>query len=351
MGTRTPNIKFPKLPSGCPIAAGIVTLLCAGIIAIIVLAIASTPSNPEPTPIQNSIGTAAFETAVAINLQTIVGPNPTSTSTQNTIGTSAFETAVAINLQTLVASNPTTTPTLRPTVTTVPAQTSTSQSTATSAQMFSARGASCIPNNSAQTGKVVEVIDGDTIKVLLDEDGKVYSVRYIGMDTPEDSSQGEYFGPEAKAKNTEFVSGKEIYLIKDVSEIDKYGRLLRYVLTNDFFVNYELVAQGYATTVSYPPDVSCIPTFLDAEQMASAAELGLWAEPPTQAPLPTATSTSSGGSGGNVPCNCGGLDLDCSDFGSHSAAQTCFDYCRSQSYGDVFRLEGDNDGSACESLP
>ena len=53
----------------------------------------------------------------------------------------------------------------------------------------------------------------------------------------------------------------------------------------------------------------------------------------------------------SAPCNCAGPDLDCSDFTTHAAAQACYEYCLSQGYGDVFRLDGDSDGSACESLP
>jgi len=53
----------------------------------------------------------------------------------------------------------------------------------------------------------------------------------------------------------------------------------------------------------------------------------------------------------SAPCNCAGPDLDCADFSTHAAAQACYEYCLSQGYGDVFRLDGDNDGSACESLP
>lgn len=51
------------------------------------------------------------------------------------------------------------------------------------------------------------------------------------------------------------------------------------------------------------------------------------------------------------PCDCTGVDLDCGDFSTHSAAQSCFDYCKSQGYGDVFGLDGDDDGDPCESLP
>ncbi len=210
-----------------------------------------------------------------------------------------------------------------------------------------ALGASCIPNNPPQTGQVVDVVDGDTIKVLLDQDGQTYIVRYIGMDTPENTSQVEYMGAEASAKNAELVYGKNVTLIKDVSETDQYGRLLRYVLVENIFVNYELVVQGYATNASYPPDIACILVFQEAEQRARASGVGLWSTPPTQVRLPTLDV-----SGGDAPCNCKGPDLDCRDFSSHSSAQACYNYCASQGYGDVFRLDGsDNDGKACEALP
>jgi endonuclease YncB( thermonuclease family) len=195
---------------------------------------------------------------------------------------------------------------------------------------------------------VVEVVDGDTIKVLLDQDGQSYTIRYIGMDTPENTSQVEYFAAEASAKNVQLIYGKNVTLIKEVSETDVYGRLLRHVLVDNVFVNYELVAQGYAKTVSYPPDIACIPTFQEAEQKARLSNLGLWNAPPTLAPLPTLAPSA-----GNAACNCSGPDLDCTaNFSTHAEAQACYNYCVSQGFGDVFRLDGsDNDGLACETLP
>ena len=237
-----------------------------------------------------------------------------------------------------------------PTNTPEPTVTETAAPLSTPTTNQTAPGTSCIPNNPPQTGKVVDVVDGDTIKVLLDQDGQTYTVRYIGMDTPESTTRVEYFGVEASAKNSELVYGKTVTLIKDVSETDVYGRLLRYVLVENIFVNYELVAQGYANTASYPPDIACIPTFQEAEQKASASKLGLWVAPPTLVAIPT---SSGAGASGNAPCNCSGPDLDCkADFNTHAAAQACYDYCVSQGFGDVFGLDGnDNDGLACESLP
>lgn len=314
------------------------------------------PRKKHPIRIQISKGAIAMLCVLTIVLSACSGfsssPAP-STIDANAISTMVIETAVAISLQTQSAQSPTpeNTPTEYPTETQVALPTATSQP-----QAVAAPGASCIPGNPPQTGKVVAVVDGDTIKVLLDQDGLTYSVRYIGMDTPENTSQVEYFGAEASAKNTELVYGKTVTLYKDVSETDQYNRLLRYVVTDDIFINYELVAQGYANTASYPPDTSCIPTFQAAEQQASSAKLGLWAAPPTAtlfptfAPLPT--QAASGSSSGSGPCNCYGPDLDCKDFSTHAAAQACYDHCVSLGLGNIFRLDGnDKDGLACESLP
>ena len=50
-------------------------------------------------------------------------------------------------------------------------------------------------------------------------------------------------------------------------------------------------------------------------------------------------------------CNCTGPDLDCSNFATQAEAQACYEYCEQQGYGDVYGLDGDNDGIACELLP
>jgi len=118
------------------------------------------------------------------------------------------------------------------------------------------------------------VIDGDTIEL---SDGR--KVRYIGMDTPEsvDPRRGlECFGHEAAARNTELVGGKTIQLEKDVSETDKYGRLLRYVYVNGQFINQTLVEEGFARSVTYPPDVKYQTGFNEAETAARTANKGLW---------------------------------------------------------------------------
>jgi micrococcal nuclease len=51
---------------------------------------------------------------------------------------------------------------------------------------------------------------------------------------------------ESNSANSGLVAGKTITLVKDVSEVDQYDRLLRYVMVEDVFVNNELVRQGLA---------------------------------------------------------------------------------------------------------
>ncbi len=131
-------------------------------------------------------------------------------------------------------------------------------------------------NDEPDVVRVARVVDGDTGKL---EDGR--TVRYIGIDTPEtvDPRRGvQCFGKEASAKNKELVLGKEVRLEKDVSETDKYKRLLRYIFVSDMFVNEYLVREGYAKASSYPPDVRYQDRFREAEREAMENKRGLWAD-------------------------------------------------------------------------
>ena len=121
--------------------------------------------------------------------------------------------------------------------------------------------------SSDDTWKVSRVVDGDTIKL---ENGE--TVRYIGIDTPETVDPRkpvQCFGKEASGKNRELVEGREVRLVKDISETDKYKRILRYVYIGDVFVNDYLVRNGYAHASSYPPDVKYQDQFREAEQEAN----------------------------------------------------------------------------------
>lgn len=131
-------------------------------------------------------------------------------------------------------------------------------------------------NNNIDTDGVLvtRVIDGDTIEI---EGGQ--KVRYIGIDTPETSDPRtavQCYGKEATAKNKELVQGKKVRLEKDVSETDRYGRLLRYVFVGEKLINEVLVKEGYAFSSPYPPDIKYQDIFDKAEKFAREADKGLW---------------------------------------------------------------------------
>jgi len=177
-----------------------------------------------------------------------------------------------------------------------------------------------------KTAQVVNIVDGDTIDVQIG--GEIFSVRYIGMNTPE---TGQPCAAEATNYNAQLLGGKTVTLVKDVSETDQYGRLLRYVYVGDVFVNAELVRQGYANAATYPPDVAHANLFVQLEAEARAVGRGCWA-------IPTPTS----GTG----WNCVGNIYNCSDFSSCAQVMSYWHACPR----DPSRLDGDNDGIPCEVL-
>jgi micrococcal nuclease len=145
---------------------------------------------------------------------------------------------------------------------------------------------SSIKKESTALYRVVEVIDGDTIKV--DIAGKIETVRLIGMDTPEianpHSSREDYFGPEAAQYAKQLLENQSVYLIPDPmqSNRDKYDRLLRYVFLEDgTLINAKLVAEGYAYNYIYEP-FQFMKQFDYLEKQAKEKQLGLWSSKKTK---------------------------------------------------------------------
>jgi micrococcal nuclease len=124
---------------------------------------------------------------------------------------------------------------------------------------------------------VVRIIDGDTIDVEMS--GKIYPVRYIGIDTPEvDDVRPVYksLALSATEHNRQLLAGKHVKLVKDISEADIYKRLLRYVYVDDIFVNAELVKSGYAKAERFEPDVKYQDYFEQLETEAKQSGVGMW---------------------------------------------------------------------------
>lgn len=124
----------------------------------------------------------------------------------------------------------------------------------------------------ATAAEVVRVVDGDTIVVI--QDGAEHKVRYILIDTPE---RGQPLYNEATKLNQLLIGGQTVFLLKDVSETDRYDRLLRYVYTQDgLFVNAEIVRQGLARVAVFPPDTSLEKEIKAAQAEAKERRLGIW---------------------------------------------------------------------------
>ena len=131
------------------------------------------------------------------------------------------------------------------------------------------------------TGRVVRVVDGDTIHVRL-PDGTKEKVRYIGVDTPESvkpNTPVQCFAKAASARNAELVEDERVELRTDVEERDRYGRLLAYVyrVRDGAFVNAALVREGYAAPLSVPPNVRHADEFAALARTARRDGRGLWA--------------------------------------------------------------------------
>lgn len=167
---------------------------------------------------------------------------------------------------------------------------------------------------------VVRVVDGDTIDVKLD-DGDVKRLRYIGVDSPE-RNQSECYYRVSSDYNSKLVLNRQVWLERDVSEFDRYGRLLRYVyLPDGRMVNEEMVKAGYAQVTTYPPDVRYKDRFLLAQQEARAKSLGLWgvctlpAMPTAQPAAPKRSATVQVG----CPAGCSIPPVGCEVKGNISA--------------------------------
>ncbi len=129
-------------------------------------------------------------------------------------------------------------------------------------------------------GRVVRVVDGDTVIVAVA--GATGPVRLIGIDTPETVAPHrpvECYGPEASARLKHLLPpGSPVRLWRDVEPRDRFGRLLAYVQRagDGLFVNLDQVRAGAAIAKAFPPNTWYRAAFEDAQSRARAAGRGLW---------------------------------------------------------------------------
>lgn len=138
-----------------------------------------------------------------------------------------------------------------------------------------------IPAAAGGPYRVLEVIDGDTIRVRTD--AGTTTVRLIGIDTPEKAgpyTKEECFGREATSRTRALLEGRRVALEADPTQDaqDRYGRLLAYVWREDgLLVNEALIAEGYAFEYTYDVPYHYLDQFEAAERAARGSARGLWA--------------------------------------------------------------------------
>src|SRR5690606_17337435 len=127
----------------------------------------------------------------------------------------------------------------------------------------------------------------------------------IGVDTPEVHGEREPYGPEASEFTKKQLTGQAVWLEKDVSETDRYGRALRYVWlveppsdptekqVREGLFNAILVLQGYAQVSTYPPDVKYADLLVKFQREAREADRGLWGLDSSSSSKKSSPSTST----------------------------------------------------------
>ncbi len=215
----------------------------------------------------------------------------------------------------------------------------------------------------AQSLRPVTVIstgDGDTLRI--NRNGQGVTVRLACIDAPESNQPG---GNEASNRLSQLLPHGQVVQVRSL-DTDRYGREIAEIYVNNQLVNLTLVEEGYA--VVYDQYLNTCGAnrdwYLEAEQGAIAARQNFWAQadpvmpwdwrrgqasqpasPPQTRPSTPPPSPSTA-NGAEFPA-CVTSDCDCSDFQTQADAQRLLNAFA----GDPHRLDGDDDGVACESLP
>lgn len=202
--------------------------------------------------------------------------------------------------------------------------------------------------------RVDSIIDGDTIKLTSGQ-----SVRLLQIDTPEMRGSECYSLESSQALAKLLAKKGTLKLTTDSSldQVDRYGRLLRYLFIGKLNINLKMVEIGAATPYFYRNELGKYSKkLLSAAQTAQAKKLGLWAACPSAKLDPySALSTGSYKSTESPSKNTGGCDpnyqgcipvfppdLDCGEIRSLGLAPVRV------TGKDVHGLDRDGDGVGCD---
>lgn len=220
----------------------------------------------------------------------------------------------------------------------------------------------------AVSATVTEVVDGDTLDVVIDETGEAARVRLVVVNTPE--VPDECLGSEASSFVKGLLdSGEKVWLTTDARDVDPYGRLLRHVWyvepdSSIRLLEYELTRRGLAWAKDYGEKSPYYPYAVEGMRAASVSRLGIWSQCADAGSLDQyvdesamilseqgmvpldealAVTASDGNCDPSYPTVCippGPPDLDCGDI----------PYRRFEALPpDPHKLDRNQDGIACES--
>lgn len=174
------------------------------------------------------------------------------------------------------------------------------------------------------TYPVTRVVDGDTIIVNID--GADERVRLIGVDTPEsvhpDRSKNVKYGQIASDFTREHLEGENVALEYDVSERDRYGRILAYVYLDEVMFNKTLLEEGHAKVATFPPNVKYVDDFTVLQEQARKDRKGVWGYDVFN------ESNESNGSNENIPAVKKDSEIAYTYIGNSNSAKFHKEDCR-----------------------
>lgn len=137
--------------------------------------------------------------------------------------------------------------------------------------------------------EVASITDGDTFRALS-ADGANEPVRLIGLDAPD---RGDPMWEDASTLLGSLIGERTVLLVRDQSDRDRFGRLLRYVYVGEVFVNEAMVESGLAVAKRYEPDTTQADVLADAQLRAEVDGLALWGLVATTTSMATTTSSTT----------------------------------------------------------
>ena len=191
----------------------------------------------------------------------------------------------------------------------------------------------------AWQGKVVEVTDGDTL--VVNKGTTEVDLRLYGIDCPESDQP---YGVRA-TRFTKMMARFEKVEVEP-QDRDQYGRVvaLVYIDGDGECLNEELIRAGHAWVYERYCHIRDCNSWQRLERRARQTEKGLWAGDNPIQPWDWRHGERDGSEEQSPSVG----DKDCSDFDTQAEAQRFFE---AHQPGDPHRLDGNNDGEACEGLP